>query len=270
MNDEASDLVVYTALFGSYETLVEQPTAMLSAARFICFTDDPSLRSDTWEVRLVESTVSWDPTRMARSAKIAGYRELGARVSIWIDNRVVLRVIPELIVERFLGDADIALPIHDHRASVDDEFREVLAAGIDHPWRVREQRYFLERATPDVLAQIPFWTAILIRRDTEDVSRAMQIWRDLVFLHSRRDQLSVNYALHVSGVTVSPMRLVNGESEIHTWLRADVLPKKRELLYGHGYRYRLGMKLWDSLIASKLYIRVRGRAQRWKWARAAS
>ena len=44
----------YTALIGSYERLQEQPEAKNTDIPFICLTDDPSLTSETWEVRLIE------------------------------------------------------------------------------------------------------------------------------------------------------------------------------------------------------------------------
>ena len=43
--------VVYTVLIGGYEPLLEQPVAGGFETDLVCLTDDPGLRSDTWERR---------------------------------------------------------------------------------------------------------------------------------------------------------------------------------------------------------------------------
>ena len=58
-------LVVYTAVLGGGRT-AEAPLAAESSADFVCFTDDASLRSDTWQVIPVEPRCR--PTRSAASA----------------------------------------------------------------------------------------------------------------------------------------------------------------------------------------------------------
>ena len=47
-------IAVYSVRLGDYDTLVEQPVAAESAADFIYLTDDSTLTSQTWKVRLIE------------------------------------------------------------------------------------------------------------------------------------------------------------------------------------------------------------------------
>src|SRR5690606_12290848 len=42
--------VVYTAIMGRYEDLVEQPMAAESDIDFVCFTDNQDVKSSTWKV----------------------------------------------------------------------------------------------------------------------------------------------------------------------------------------------------------------------------
>src|ERR1700712_2653389 len=85
--------VVYTALVGGYEELLEQPLARSSTVDFVCFTDDDSLRSEDWEVRRVEPALAADRIRSSRTLKIAGHPSLSDYdESLWIDNRVQLLV----------------------------------------------------------------------------------------------------------------------------------------------------------------------------------
>lgn len=40
--------IVYTAIYGNYDNLKDQPDI---GARYICYTDNPNLKSDIWEIR---------------------------------------------------------------------------------------------------------------------------------------------------------------------------------------------------------------------------
>lgn len=63
---------VYTALLGRYEELNEQPTALNTDIPFICFTDDPNLVSETWQIHLV------DPLFPSIWCAVSGISKFGA------------------------------------------------------------------------------------------------------------------------------------------------------------------------------------------------
>ena len=99
----ASSTVVYRALIGDYETLREEPVSETSNAEFICFTDDPDLRSDTWRLVLVEPLWPHDAVRSARYLKIMGHPLLSEyERSLWVDNKVELLASPDGIVSDWL------------------------------------------------------------------------------------------------------------------------------------------------------------------------
>ena len=83
---------VYTTLIGGYEKLNEQPVATNSRLPFICLTDDPDLRSETWQIRRVEPLFSLDPIRGQRALKLLPHEHLpDFDYSIYIDNSVSMR-----------------------------------------------------------------------------------------------------------------------------------------------------------------------------------
>lgn len=257
------EIVVYTALYGDYESLIEQPIRDKSECRFVCFTDNPALDSKTWDIQLSDPTLPWDPTRAARQAKIKGYQRFpDAEASVWIDNRIVLRKTPEELVSRYLADSDISLPLHSFRRSVREEFAEVIAAGFDTPSRVREQMHFMQLHAPETLEQTPYWTAILLRRSNSKVDRAMEIWSDHVMRHSRRDQLSVNYALERANLSINAINVDNMQSDIHEWIRADALPKRKEVLFSRSYKYSLAEHIRDATMTNRIAIAARTRTLR--------
>jgi hypothetical protein len=95
---------VYTTLFGGYEVLNEQPIAPTSRLPFICLTDDPDLRSETWQIRQVEPLFGVDPIRSQRALKLRPHVHLlDFDCSIYIDNSVVLKTPPEALVEQYLS-----------------------------------------------------------------------------------------------------------------------------------------------------------------------
>jgi len=100
---------VFTTLFGNYEPLNEQAVAMRSSIPFICLTDDPNLRSDSWEVRLLTTLFGMDPIRSQRALKLLPFDYLPEfDCSLYIDNTVCLTEPPERLVAQFNPEGGIA------------------------------------------------------------------------------------------------------------------------------------------------------------------
>lgn len=211
--------LVYTALFGRYERLNEQPMAERSDLRFVCYTDDPSLVSDSWDIRLVEPAFALDPVRSARRLKILGPRVDGASgMTLWVDNSVVLTTPPEQLLAEWLDGVDFAAPLHSFRARVVDEFEAVLHDARDDPGRVNEQLSHYLQTCPEVLQLPPLWTAMLARRPSDQVDRFCGTWWEHVLRYSRRDQLSVRAAMAATqGLRARAVPLDNLASTLHRW-----------------------------------------------------
>ena len=257
---------VYTAVTGGYEAISDQPVAKDSSASFICFTDtDPSLIEPGlgWTVIQTDLLIPWDPTRSARLLKARGHPALAEfDQTLWIDNRIRLLTPPEDLLGEWLADpsVDMALPNHSYRETVDDEFQAVLFSALDDPARVRELRYFLSQSAPRVLAERPYWTAMIARRaGTTRATQACDLWADLILRHSRRDQLTINFALRQSGVSVNRVDIDNASSRWHDWLNVDRLPKNKDIRFSTGFKYGLGRSAVDRAQSSRpvRYLRSR-------------
>lgn len=209
---------VYTVLFGGYEELNEQPIAAESNVPFICFTDDENLRSSSWEIRIVQPTFPLDLVRSQRELKILGHPSLAdVDESLYVDNSVTLKVLPETILDDWLESHDFGLSQHSYRDRVIDEFDEVVALNYDEPGRVNEQLLHYAELYPDVIQQKPYWNAILARRHTDLVRQTMTLWFNHVLRFSRRDQLSINVAIASTGIEANGVPIDNWNSDIHTW-----------------------------------------------------
>lgn len=212
-------ICVYTVLLGRYDSLIEQPTAAESDADFVCFTDDETLVSNTWQIERVTPYMPQDLPRSSRVYKILGHPSLDKYdVTICIDASVLLRSTPEEVVARFLApDIDMGLAEHSYREMLMDEFDEVVRLNYDAPARVYEQLSDYATYFPEVLTARPLWGGMLVRRNTSDVTAAMRVWFDQVLRYSRRDQLSLPFALDSSGIRYRAIPLDNFSSELHEW-----------------------------------------------------
>ena len=74
----------------------------------------------------------------------------------------------------------------------------------------------------------------------------------MVLLYSRRDQLSVNYAIATSQLTMNMVLVDNRSSQFHTWLTVEELPKDvtTRFFASSGFRYRVWDYMVDRIILS--------------------
>lgn len=223
---------VYTALTGRYERLNEQAVAARSSIPFICLTDDPELKSDTWQIRRITPPFAADPARSQRDFKLRPHVHLpDFDASLYIDNSVLLKEPPELLFERHFPASGFCLPRHSFRASILDEFIEVAKLGFDDQGRIFEQLNHYLADWPEVLREQPYWAGIMLRDHRNPRVREMlEIWLAHVYRYSRRDQLSCMVAFRQAGLVPDVLDVDNHASWFHTWPHA--LERKREPMPG--------------------------------------
>lgn len=210
--------VVYTALFGSTEALLEQEVAQSSALRFVCFTDNPSLTSTSWDIVLVEPLFAADPRASQRDIKIRGHRELDPYDEwLYLDNTVRLKVAPEAILDEWLSDADWAAISHDAHNTLWEEFELNLEKNKDTPTRLNEQLHDYSSHYRSVLDEHPIWNGLFARRRNAAVAAFTTRWFDHVLRYSSRDQLSVLVALSQSDIRLNRIDAKVRNSRWHDW-----------------------------------------------------
>ncbi|MGF1500755.1 MAG: glycosyltransferase domain-containing protein [Paracoccaceae bacterium] len=217
-DNQAGKRVVYTAVMGGYEQFADATIQADDRTDLICFTDDPALTSDRWQIVHIPPRLINDSIRSARFVKIMG-PELLAEYdeSLWIDNSVALEAPVSDVFDRLLADCDFGLPLHSFRQSVSAEFDAVVDTGFDDVARVYEQLLHYASTEKAVLEQKPFWTAILARKHTPSVRDAMEQWWEHVLRYSRRDQLSINFILNNRDFRINAVDIDNFKSDFHRW-----------------------------------------------------
>lgn len=254
--------VVYSAIFGRYEKF-DRSTDANSACRKVLFTDSTELGAnvDGWEVVTVQPPVPDDPIRSARMIKILGHPVVWEHEeSLWIDNRVSITTDHQLLFDQHLRVQDVAVPIHSYRGAVAEEFQAVLRGGFDDPRVVRRQMRSYTDFSPAALAAQTLWTAILFRRHTPRVRHFNHLWAGHVLAYSRRDQLSIRWALECGGIEFTGIKIDNSRSEWHTWRtfaevsRGQAPPVKKTTEYG---RYLARERFVDGVYRAKNRFRSR-------------
>jgi hypothetical protein len=184
--------VVYTCLFG-YSELFHDFEYEKDGIDFVCFTDDPELRSDFWKIELLPRQVL-DPARAAKKIKALPHIYLAQYDwSLYIDNTVRLKAAPKRIFEEYLAPAKSPLVCFRHfeRDCVYDEAKVVLSLGFDPPERINTQMALyrhLGYPAKNGLAK----SALLLRQHQHPaLQQVMNTWHEQVFCHSKRDQLSL-------------------------------------------------------------------------------
>jgi hypothetical protein len=211
---------VFIVLVGGYEDLVEQPTASRSELDFLCFTDDRTLQSSSWQIRTIDPVLPADPARSSRHPKILAHHYLpGYDASLYIDNSVRLTRSPEEAFDELLGaDAGFAAMSHAFRDTIADEFAAVIAARKDLPLVCAEQQRHYEQHYAGTLVAKPLVGAFLLRRHHRpDVMAAMELWWDQVLRYSRRDELSLPLALSESNLVIRTLDLDIRDNEFCEW-----------------------------------------------------
>jgi len=208
--------VVYTSLFGYSERFNDFSYDRDGDIDFICFTDDPDLKSSFWTIRHVERGML-DPARACKRFKALPHRFLPEYDwSLYIDNVVRLKQQPRLIFDQYLSESPSPLVLYRHpeRDCVYDEAEQVIRLNFDDPRRVRAQmQYYRHLGYPPHHGLVS--TTFLLRRhnDPELIKLAEQ-WRQQVLTHSKRDQLSLNPVMWFAGFQPTYMSQRFGDFEV--------------------------------------------------------
>ena len=210
--------VVFTALFGQYESLNELTILRNPATRYICFTDDSSLSSKTWEVKVVDSEIQGNPSRSSREIKMLGHKYFpeGTR-SLYLDNTVRLKVDGSVVLEEWLRNSNIAFMRHYSRKTVREEFFICSAYGLDDQSTIWNQYKYYKQNLPAVLKQRPHWGGMIARINSNETDKFMENWKQQFDTFTKRDQLSINASSILSGVKIATINRENDSSEWHEW-----------------------------------------------------
>lgn len=187
-------IAVYTAIFGDYDKL-NIPDKKIEGCDFYCFTDNKNLKSDLYKIINIEREFS-DPTRDARKIKILSHKYLPEyEYTLWMDANVLFRNFDvKKMFKEFLADYDVAMHKHSARNCTYDEAVACVNREVDDPLMIISQMVrYLNEGYPAKRGLVE--TGIIFRRNTNLTRKINEDWWNEIKNGSRRDQLSVDYAI---------------------------------------------------------------------------
>ena len=184
-----NEIVIYTAIFGEYDTL-RNPRCNMPSCDFVCFTDDPLLRSDVWDVRHVNT--GNDRARSNRQFKMLPHTHFPEyAVSIYIDGNIQVLRDPKPLVDEVLSRHKIGIPPHPERNCTYVELQRCAEMGlISEPEAERWTRIYEEAQLPQQIGLFENNVIVRVHNDAK-VVRLMQAWWEIYQRYGGRDQLSL-------------------------------------------------------------------------------
>ena len=204
-------LIVYTGIFGGYDKLHEPQDH--SGIRFICYTDDPNLTSNVWEIRYCKADTNRHPRWQARQCKLLGFKDLNCEESVWIDGRyefVSLLRMPyynNMLIhthpKRICSYAEVAFCLKHHIGDPDDLQRMV-----------------------DIMQTVKFpkdfglwWSAVLWRKHTQTTISFCEKWWKNMQIGSVRDQVSLPFTLWQTGIDFTSQQIACDIGNFHSFVK---------------------------------------------------
>src|SRR5262245_13062554 len=189
----------YTFIFGDYDDL-KAPSIITSGWDYICFTDDPALRSDVWDVRLSArrgSDRQLDHKKFAMKHMILFHQFLKEYdLSLSVGAQMELNCdLDGLVEEQLPSSDDMMIFVHPQRDCIYDEARVCKSLMLDDPRRIdAHMKRYRMAGYPENNGL--FATGIIARWHNRPNVRSMcELWWKEYRIGSRRDQLSLNYAV---------------------------------------------------------------------------
>lgn len=191
--------IIYTVITGNKDTLNEDINTR--GAKAVCFTDDPKLKSKTWEIRQIPSLYK-DVRRDSRTVKMLPHIFFPeAEYTLYVDGNIISKVPMQRMIDEYLEDDDIAVFKHHTRDCLYDEADECERLGLDcvtvikeHVARYREERFPKHKGL--------YQCGMILRRHTPKIKRLNEAWFAQYMTGCKRDQVSFPYVLEKEGVSI--------------------------------------------------------------------
>lgn len=188
--------VIYTCITGRYDPLIEIPYKE-EGFDYICFTDDPTLKSNTWNIRLISDELNGlSNVKKQRHIKICAHRFLSEyELSIWVDGNIpVLGNMMELI-EEYHNHPYMSTFRHPYNRCIYQEALGCASVNKDNPIVMFKQVFeYMREGYPKNNGLVE--TKMIIRNHNNlECIELMEAWWEQLSEKSHRDQLSFNYVL---------------------------------------------------------------------------
>jgi hypothetical protein len=195
VDEVKSNLVVYTAIFGDYDELIE-PKEKYDGCDFICFTDQKNLKSDIWQIKVIEKC-DLPPNIMNRKYKMLPhlfFKEY--KWSLYVDGNIAIIGNPLELVKKYSNKNNMLIPKHFSRNCIYEEAKEcvILGKATYKEIKIQIEKYKKEGFPKNF--GLGENNIILRKHNNKKVIKMMNDWwKEFNSYKVKRDQLSLAYVL---------------------------------------------------------------------------
>lgn len=186
-------LLIYTAFTGGYDSLKE-PEFIDENCDYVCFTDNPNLKSDIWKIIFMEES-TLDNNRKAKQYKVLPHKYFpDYKYSFWLDGTFKIKgSIREYIYKNIKANSPMLNVVHTERDCIYDEY-EASKIIPRYPRAVMEEQIknYKSENFPDHYG-LAVMGAIFRQHNNPEVIKLMEAWWDEIIKYSNQDQLSFAY-----------------------------------------------------------------------------
>ncbi|MTF38975.1 glycosyltransferase domain-containing protein [Cyanobacterium aponinum] len=218
MTNKNRQFVVYTVLTGHKEELQNPFPENSSGYERICFTDNPNLKSDDWEIILMDNHYLGS-ARESRRPKLLPHRFLpNFEWSLYIDNNVRFKVDPLEIYQKYSqSNSPFICFKHPWRNCTYEEGEIIIMAEYDDEIRVREQLDFYQTQGFPHNQGLIAGTMLLRNHHNSKVIELQEEWFNHVLRYSKRDQLSYPFVAWQKNFNCSYFDRSLTENDLMEW-----------------------------------------------------
>lgn len=189
--------IIYTCITGGKDTLSEDIN--IKGAKAVCFTDDPKMKSEKWEIRQIPNLYK-DIRRDSRTVKMLPHIFFPeAEYSLYVDGNIISKVPLQRMIDEYLQDDDIAVFKHHTRDCLFDEAKECIRLELDSKEAIEAH---IERYKGFPKHKGLYQCGMILRRHTPKIKRLNESWFAQYMTGCKRDQVSFPYALEKEGVSI--------------------------------------------------------------------
>lgn len=205
--------MIYTVITGDKDILNEDINT--DGTRAVCFTDNPNLKSDVWEIVLLPRLFN-DVRRDSRIPKMLPHIFFpNEEYTLYLDANIILKVPLSKLVKEWLQDTDIAIFGHSTRDCLFDEAQECIRLGLDQKDVIERQ---IERYTGFPRHKGLYQGGVILRRNTPQIKKLNEMWWAEYCTGCKRDQISLPYCIEKCGITINAIK---SHAYIHPWFEMD-------------------------------------------------
>ena len=206
-------IAIYTAFTGNYDTL-KHPEVIDENCDYICFTDNPELKSDLWKIIPMEESIL-DNNRKAKQYKILPHKYLkDYKYSFWLDGTFKIKgSIREYIYNNIRANSNMLVVVHTERDCVYDEY-DASKIIPRYPRAVMEEQveFYRSQGFPEHYG-LGVMGALFRKHNDPDVIKLMDDWWDENIKYTNQDQLSFAFVCWKNDFHPSVSRIFYWDNE---------------------------------------------------------